>query len=376
MEDAFSFAEEVGYPVLVRPSYVLSGAAMAVASNDEELERYLNKAVDISPEHPTVISKFLLNSKEIEMDAVAKDGKVVLYAISEHVENAGVHSGDATLVFPPQRLYLETMRRVRMIADKIAEGLHINGPFNIQFIARKNEVKVIECNLRASRSFPFVSKILNYNFIKAAVKVAMDKPFPQPPKTLFELNYVGVKAPQFSFTRLEGADPILGVEMASTGEVACFGDDFNEAYLKALTSVGYHFPFKNVLVSTGPIESKAELLESVRSLHKLGIKFYATHGTAKFLKQNGIPVKKLYWPLDEKEPNVIDFIKSGKIDLVINIPKNFQKDELTNGYMIRRAAVDYNVMLVTNRQLAMRLVEALVDKRPEDLKIKSWKEYI
>ena len=376
MKDAFAFAEEVGYPVLVRPSYVLSGAAMAVASNDEELERYLNKAVDISPEHPTVISKFLLNSKEIEMDAVAKDGKVVLYAISEHVENAGVHSGDATLVFPPQRLYLETIRRVRMIADKIAAGLQINGPFNIQYIARKNEVKVIECNLRASRSFPFVSKILNYNFIKAAVKVAMDQPFPQPPKSLFELNYVGVKAPQFSFTRLEGADPILGVEMASTGEVACFGDDFNEAYLKALMSVGYRFPFKNVLVSTGPIESKAELLEPMQNLLSLGIKFYATHGTAKFLKQNGIPVKKLYWPLDEKEPNVIDYIKSGKIDLVINIPKNFQKDELTNGYLIRRAAVDFNIMLVTNRQLAMRLVEALVDKKTEDLKIKSWKEYI
>ncbi len=376
MEDAFAFADKVGYPVLVRPSYVLSGAAMAVASNDEELERYLNKAVDISPEHPTVISKFLLNSKEIEMDAVAKDGKVVLYAISEHVENAGVHSGDATLVFPPQRLYLETIRRVRMIADKIAAGLHINGPFNIQFIAKKNEVKVIECNLRASRSFPFVSKILNYNFIKAAVKVAMDKPFPQPPKSLFELNFVGVKAPQFSFTRLEGADPILGVEMASTGEVACFGDDFNEAYLKALISVGYRFPFKNVLVSTGPIESKAELLESIRGLQSLGVKFYATHGTAKFLKQNDISVKKLYWPLDEKEPNVINYIKSGKIDLVLNIPKNFQKDELTNGYLIRRAAVDYNVMLITNRQLAMRLVEALVDKKPEDLKVKSWNEYI
>ncbi len=376
MKDAFAFAKEVGYPVLVRPSYVLSGAAMAVASNDEELERYLNKAVDISPEHPTVISKFLLNSKEIEMDAIAKDGKVVLYAISEHVENAGVHSGDATLVFPPQRLYLETIRRVRMIADKIAAGLHINGPFNIQYIARKNEVKVIECNLRASRSFPFVSKILNFNFIKAAVKVAMDAPFPQPPKSLFELYYVGVKAPQFSFTRLEGADPILGVEMASTGEVACFGDDFNEAYLKALMSVGYRFPFKNVLVSTGPIESKAELLEPMKNLQSLGIKFYATHGTAKFLKQNGISVKKLYWPLDEKEPNVIDYIKSGKIDLVINIPKNFQKDELTNGYLIRRAAVDFNVMLVTNRQLSMRLVEALVDKQSEDLKVKSWKEYI
>jgi carbamoyl-phosphate synthase large subunit len=374
-EEAIEFANNVEYPVLVRPSYVLSGAAMAVASNDEELEKYLNKAVTISPEFPTVISKFLENAKEIEMDAVAKDGKIVCYAISEHVENAGVHSGDATLVFPPQRIYLETIRRVRKITYQIAEELNINGPFNIQFIAKQNSVKVIECNLRASRSFPFVSKILKFNFIDIATRVIMQKQFKKPDKSIFEIDYVGVKAPQFSFNRLEGADPILGVEMASTGEVACIGDDFDEAYLKALISVGYTFPFSNVLLSTGPIESKAEFLESVEILIKMGINIYATSGTAKFLKNNNISSKILYWPLQKKQPNVIDYIKESKIDLIINIPKNFQKDELTNGYLIRRAAVDYNVMLITNRQIAMRLVEALSRKKLSDLQIKKWEEY-
>jgi carbamoyl-phosphate synthase large subunit len=351
LEDAVAFTKKVGYPVLVRPSYVLSGAAMAVASNNEELRRYLQLAVNISPEYPTVISKFLLNAKEIEMDAVAQNGTVVTYAVSEHVENAGVHSGDATLVLPPQRIYLETIRRIRQITNKIAKALNINGPFNIQFIARQNDVKVIECNLRASRSFPFASKILKLNFIDMAVKVIMEKPFQKPDRSLFEINYVGVKAPQFSFTRLEGADPVLGVEMTSTGEVACLGNDFNEAYLKALIAVGFRFPFKTVLLSTGSIESKAELLESIRILKQMDMKFYATHGTARFLKENNIPVKKLHWPLDKKKPNVIDYIKDGKIDLVINIPKNYQKDELTNGYLIRRLAVDYNTMLITNRQI-------------------------
>lgn len=375
IEDALNFAGEVQYPVLVRPSYVLSGAAMAVASNDEELERYLNRAVTISPEYPTVISKFLENAKEIEIDAVAKNGRVVIYAISEHVENAGVHSGDATLVFPPQRLYLETIRRIRQITNKIADALKINGPFNIQFIAKRNEVKVIECNLRASRSFPFISKIVKMNFIDTATRIIMDAPFEKPDRSQFELDYVGVKAPQFSFTRLAGADPTLGVEMTSTGEVACIGDDFDEAYLKSMIAVGHYFPFKNVLLSTGPIESKAGFLESLDLLKKMNVRFYATRGTARFLEHNNIKAKVLHWPLEKKKPNVIDHVKEGKIDLIINIPKNFQKDELTNGYLIRRAAVDYNVMLITNRQIAMRFIEAISRKRVEDLKIKSWDEY-
>jgi len=374
-EEALQFSNEVGYPVLVRPSYVLSGAAMAVASNDDELLKYLQKAVTISPEHPTVISKFLENAKEIELDAVARNGEVITYAISEHVENAGVHSGDATLVFPPQRLYLETIRRIRLIAARVAKALQINGPFNMQFIAKQNEVKVIECNLRASRSFPFVSKILKLNFIDIATHVIMGQEILQPERSAFEINYVGVKAPQFSFTRLIGADPVLGVEMTSTGEVACIGDDFDEAYLKALMAVGYRFPFKNVLLSTGPIESKAELLESIRILSSMGITFFATSGTARFLEENQIPVTELHWPLEKKQPNIIDYIKDKQIDLVINIPKNYQKDELTNGYLIRRAAVDYNVMLITNRQIAMRLVEALSRLKIDDLKIKSWEEY-
>ncbi len=374
-KEALAFAAEVGYPVLVRPSYVLSGAAMAVASNDEELKAYLEKAVRLSPQFPTVISKFLLNAKEIEIDAVARNGEMVAYAISEHVENAGVHSGDATLVFPPQRLYLETIRRTRQIAAQIARALHIHGPFNIQFIAKDNDVKVIECNLRASRSFPFVSKILKYNLIDLATKIMVNEAVEPPDRSLFELNYVGVKAPQFSFTRLEGADPALGVEMTSTGEVACLGDDFHEAFLKALQAVGFRFPIKRVLLSTGRIESKAELLEPIRRLHARGVKLYATGGTAKFLRQHGLPVTRLHWPLDEKSPNALEYIKKRKVDLVINIPKNFQKEELTNGYLIRRAAVDYNVMLVTNRQIAMRLIEALDNNVQDRLHIKSWDEY-
>jgi len=375
IEDAYQFARDVGYPVLVRPSYVLSGAAMAVASNDRELSQYLQRAADISPKYPVVISKFLENAKEIEMDAVAQNGDIVVHAISEHVENAGVHSGDATLVLPPQRTYLETIRQIRIISKKIARELEINGPFNIQFIARQNEVKVIECNLRASRSFPFVSKILKENFIDIATRVIMGQQVKKVENSLFELNYVGVKAPQFSFTRLEGADPTLGVEMASTGEVGCLGDDFDEAFLKALISVGFKFPIRSVLLSTGKIESKAELLESCRVFRDLGIKIYATRGTANFIRNNGIEAEVLNWPLEKKQPNTVTFIKEGKIDLVINIPKNYQEEELTNDYIIRRTAADFNVPLITNRQIAMRLAEALSRTSIDDLQIKSWVEY-
>lgn len=375
IQDALQFANKVGYPVLVRPSYVLSGAAMAIATHDFELTGFLQKAVDVSPEHPVVISKFLVNAKELEFDAVAQNGKIICSAISEHVENAGVHSGDATLVLPAQRTYLETMRQIKQISADIAKSLNINGPFNIQYIAKDNRVKVIECNLRASRSFPFVSKTLKKNFIEIAAKVIVGKKVESFDDLTFSYEYVGVKAPEFSFTRLEGADPTTGVEMASTGEVACLGQDFDEAFLKALTSVGYRFPIKSILISSGSIESKSELLEPTRQMVKLGIKFYATHGTSKFMNTNGIPVEALEWPLSGKSPNAADFIKSGKIDLVINIPKNFQEEELTNDYIIRRTAVDYKVPLITNRQLAMRLAEAIANKDPLNLETKSWDEY-
>lgn len=375
IQDALQFANKVGYPVLVRPSYVLSGAAMAIATDDVELTRYLQKAVDVSPEHPVVISKFLVNAKELEFDAVAQNGEIICSAISEHVENAGVHSGDATLVLPAQRTYLETMRQIKKFSAAIAKALNINGPFNIQFLAKDNKVKVIECNLRASRSFPFVSKTLKKNFIELAAKVIIGKKVEKIDDQTFNYDYVGVKAPEFSFTRLEGADPTTGVEMASTGEVACLGDDFDEAFLKALTAVGYKFPIKSILISSGTIESKTELLESTRQLLKIGIKFYATPGTAKFMEANGIPVETLDWPLNGKSPNAADYIKSGKIDLVINIPKNYQEEELTNDYIIRRTAVDFKIPLITNRQLAMRLAEALVNKNPLQLEAKSWDEY-
>lgn len=375
LEEAKAFGEEVGYPVLVRPSYVLSGAAMAVASNDVELEQYLNRAVKLSPEHPTVMSKFLENAKEIEFDGVARNGEIMTYAISEHVENAGVHSGDATLVLPPQRTYLETIRQIRLSATKIAEALQIHGPFNIQFIAKNNEVKVIECNLRASRSFPFVSKIMRQNFIAMATKWMVGEEFEKPTASIFELNYVGVKAPQFSFTRLVGADPTLGVEMASTGEVACLGDTFHEAYLKSLLSVGYNLNVKSVLLSTGPIASKAELLETSQLLTQMGIKMYATRGTAEFMAEHGQTAEILHWPLEEEQPNIVDYLKDNKIDLVINIPKNYQEEELNNDYIIRRTAVDYKVPLITNRQIAMRFIEALYTTSLEDIQIKSWDEY-
>ena len=375
IEQAFSFAHKAGYPVLVRPSYVLSGAAMAVASNQNELEEYLNKAIEISPEHPTVISKFYENAKEIEYDAVAQEGYVLGYAISEHVENAGVHSGDATLVFPPQRTYLETMRRIRLIGQQIANELNITGPFNMQVLAKHNQVKVIECNVRASRSFPFVSKIIKSNLIDLATRAIMGEQLNKLDSTFFEVNFVGVKAPQFSFTRLEGADPVTGVEMASTGEVGCLGADFDEAFLKALISVGYRFPIKSILVSSGSIESKADLLESMRIFQKLGVQFFATDGTAKFMQANSVDVQKLYWPSQNKQPNTIEYIKNGIIDLVINIPKNYHSDELTNGYHIRRAAADYGIMLITNRQIVKRLAEALSRKNINELQIKSWDAY-
>ena len=373
--EALAFANKVGYPALIRPSYVLSGAAMAVVSNDNELSRYLRRAAKVSPEHPTVISKFLVNAKELEFDAVARDGEIVVYAISEHVENAGVHSGDATLVFPPQRTYLETMRQIRQIARSIAASLRICGPFNIQFIAKDNDVKVIECNLRASRSFPFVSKVINLNFIEIATKVIMGEHLDPIDTRVFELNHVGVKAPEFSFTRLDGADPTLGVEMASTGEVACLGNDFSEAFLKALLSVGYRLPIRTMLVSTGPITAKAELLETLQTFQSLGVRLYATEGTADFMRAGGLEAETVYWPLDRRKPSAVDAIRGGTIDLVLNIPKDDTEDELTNDYIIRREAVDYNVPLITNRQTAMRLAEALSRVDPEDLQIKSWREY-
>ncbi len=375
LDDSLAFAREVGYPVLVRPSYVLSGAAMAVATGDEELTRYLQRAARVSPEHPTVISKFVENAKEIEFDGVARDGEVVVYAISEHVENAGVHSGDATLVFPAQRMYLETTRQIRAVAKKIAQKLHINGPFNIQFIAKNNAIQVIECNLRASRSFPFVSKVIKENFIDLATRIIARAPFTKPDKSVFDLNHVGVKAPQFSFTRLDGADPTLGVEMASTGEVGCMGDDFSEAFLKALLSVGYRLPIKSVLLSLGTVDNKAELLESVRVLQAMGVKLFATEGTARFLADAGVPATRLEWPLSQAQPNCLDVLKGRKVDLVINIPKSNKSEELTNGYMIRRAAVDHNVPLITNRQIAERFIEAVSRVRTKELKIKPWSEY-
>ncbi|MDX9778258.1 MAG: carbamoyl-phosphate synthase (glutamine-hydrolyzing) large subunit [bacterium] len=374
-QSAIAFANEVAYPVLVRPSYVLSGAAMAVATSDRELTKFLQAAADVSREYPVVISKFYENAKELEFDAVAQDGNIICYAISEHVENAGVHSGDATLVLPPQRTYFETERQIRRTSADIARELKINGPFNIQYIAKNNEVRVIECNLRASRSFPFVSKTLRKNFIEIATKVILGEKQDKIRIPLYDYEYVAVKAPQFSFTRLRGADPATGVEMSSTGEVACLGDNFHEAFIKALISVGFRFPVKSILVSSGPTESKAEMLEGLKKLQSKGVRFYATGGTADFLMRHDIPSTMLHWPLDKTQPNVLDILKNGTLDLVINIPKNYHEHELTNDYIIRRTAVDYAVPLITNRQLAMRLFEALGDPRQTALQIKSWDEY-
>jgi carbamoyl-phosphate synthase large subunit len=331
--------------------------------------------VDVSPDYPVVVSKFIENAKEIDVDAVARDGELVCWAVSEHVENAGVHSGDATLVLPPQRTYLETMRRIRVITVQVARSLNITGPFNIQFLAKDNRVMVIECNLRASRSFPFVSKVLKRNFIDAATRVMMGRAVVADDRSFLDLDYVGVKAPQFSFTRLEGADPTLGVEMASTGEVACLGWDFDEAFLKALIAVGFRFPISSALLSTGPIESKAAILDSVRRLVNLGVKLYATRGTADFLTPEGIATEVVRWPLEGGQPNALDCIRERRVDLVINIPKHFQKEELTNDYIIRRTAVDFGVPLITNRQLAERLTEALERVPIDQLKVRPWREY-
>ncbi len=375
LDSVLEFAERVGYPLLVRPSYVLSGAAMDVAQNEAQLRSVLERAAEVSPEHPTVVSKFIEGAREIEFDGVARDGEIVASAISEHVENAGVHSGDATLVLPPQRTYLETIRRVRLHATKIAKALHINGPFNVQFVARDNKVMVIECNLRASRSFPFVSKISKVDFIEVATRVIMDRPVTPMSGSLYELDYVGVKAPQFSFTRLGGADPILGVEMASTGEVACLGHDFEDAFLKAMISVGFRLPIRRALLSTGPVSDKAAFLASTRDLAAAGVELYGTEGTAKFTQESGIPIASVHWPLEETSPNALDLIQEGKVDLVVNVPKDASDEELANDYRIRRAAVDHGVPLITNIQLAQRLAQALRRKSVDDLEVLAWQEY-
>ncbi len=376
IQEARDFANAVQYPVLIRPSYVISGASMGVASNEPELARFVERAIKVSPQYPIVITKFVEDAKELELDGVACHGQLVVSAISEHVENAGVHSGDATLVFPPQRTYLETIRRIKRISAKIAEALQIHGPFNIQFIAKENEVQVIECNLRASRSVPFVSKVSKANFIDTATRVIMGESIQSSNGSFENLDYVGVKAPQFSFTRLKGADPTLGVEMASTGEVGCLGDDFEEAFLKALLSVGYRLPVKAVLLSTGPVKAKAAFLEPAKTLQRLGISLYATQGTADFLGANDIQSTILHWPLDGRSPNVSEYLSDGKVDLVINIPKNYQEQELTNDYLIRRRASDLAIPLITNIQLAQRFVEALARKCQDDLQIKSWAAYV
>lgn len=375
LDDIHKFVDKVGYPVLVRPSYVLSGAAMNVCSNDEELVNFLQLAADVSKKYPVVVSEFIENAKEIEFDAVADKGEVITYAISEHVEFAGVHSGDATIQFPPQRLYVETARKIKKIARQIAKALEISGPFNIQFLAKENQIKVIECNLRASRSFPFVSKVLKINFIKNATKVMLGLEVEKPHKSAFDLDYVGVKASQFSFSRLQKADPVLGVDMASTGEVGCLGDDTHEALLAAMLSVGYSVPKKNVLFSTGPAKSKVELLDSAKLLHSKGYNLFATSGSHRFLEENGIPATLVYWPGEEKSPNAIELIKNKEIDLVINIPKNLTPGELRNGYHVRRSSIDFNVPLITNSRLAAAFIHAFCAMDMDQIEIKSWDEY-
>ena len=375
LDNIKDFIKEVGYPVLIRPSYVLSGAAMNVCSNDEELENFLGLAAEVSQKHPVVVSEFLQNAKEIEIDAVANKGEVIMYAIGEHVEFAGVHSGDATIQFPAQRIYVETMRQVKKIANKVAKELNITGPFNMQFLAKNNSVKVIECNLRASRSVPFVSKVLKINFIELATKVMLGLEVEKPSKNVFDIDYVGLKASQFSFSRLQKADPVLGVDMSSTGEVGCIGSDFYDAMLKSMLSVGYRIPKKTVLFSTGPARSKVELLESARLLHQKGYEIYATDGSQKFLESNGVPATLVYWPSDNKQPNAVEMIHNKQIDLVVNIPKNFSSSELNNGYKIRRSSIDFNIPLLTNARLASAFIQAFCHKNIEDLEIKAWQEY-
>jgi carbamoyl-phosphate synthase large subunit len=361
---------------LIRPSYVLSGAAMNVVSNRDQLEHFLNLAAHVSKEHPVVVSEFIENAKEIEVDAVAKNGEIVAYAISEHVEFAGVHSGDATIVFPPQKLYIETIRRIKKISKKIAQALEITGPFNIQYLAKDNDIKVIECNLRASRSFPFVSKVLKTNLIEIATLAMLDVPFQKPDKSLFELDYVGVKAPQFSFHRLLNADPVLGVDMASTGEVACIGENFYEALLKSMLSVGYRIPKKSILISSGPARGKIELLQSAKMLKERDFTIYSTGGTHKFFRDNGVETEEVFWPdEEEKTPNALALIKERKIEMVINIPKDHTKRELSNGYRIRRNSIDYNIPLITNARVASAFIYAICKLEVDELPIKAWNEY-
>ncbi|MBQ5596592.1 MAG: ATP-grasp domain-containing protein, partial [Rikenellaceae bacterium] len=376
MKDIYDFVDKVGYPVLVRPSYVLSGAAMNVCYNQEQLERFLAAAAEVSKEYPVVVSQFLQNAKEIEFDAVAKDGEVVEYAISEHIEFAGVHSGDATLVFPPQKIYFETARRIKKISRKIAKELNISGPFNIQYLAKNNDVKVIECNLRASRSFPFVSKVLKRNFIETATRIMLDAPYSKPDTNVFDIDWIGVKSSQFSFARLHNADPVLSVDMSSTGEVGCLGDDFNEALLTAMISVGYSIPEKNIMVSSGDAKSKVDLLDPCKVLQKHGYNIFATKGTQRFLEEHGIKATVVDWP-DEGEIglNVMDMISNHGFDLIVNIPKNHTHRELTNGYKIRRAAIDHNIPLITNARLASAFIEACCELKEGNIQIKSWQEY-
>ncbi len=376
MDDINQFIEQVGFPVLVRPSYVLSGAAMNVCSNQEELERFLQLAANISKKHPVVVSKFHEHNKEIEMDAVAKDGEIIAYAISEHIEFAGVHSGDATIQFPPQKIYIETIRQIKKASKKIAKELNISGPFNIQFLAEQNHLRVIECNLRASRSFPFVSKVLKLNLIELATKIMLGLPFDRPEKNLFDLDYVGIKASQFSFNRLQKADPVLGVDMASTGEVGCIGDDTASALLCAMLSVGHRIPQKGILLSTGPGKQKADMLRAAQQLVEHGYQLYATGGTSRYLADNGIPNTLVYWPSEEgQQPQALDLLHNHTIDMVVNVPKNLSVGELTNGYKIRRAAIDLNIPLITNSRLASAFIDAFCTKSLDDIEIKAWSEF-
>ena len=376
MDDINAFVREVGFPVLVRPSYVLSGAAMNVCSNQDELVRFLELAANVSKKHPVVVSQFIEHSKEVEMDAVAKDGEIIMYAISEHIEFAGVHSGDATIQFPAQKLYVETVRRIKRISKQIAKELNISGPFNIQYLAKGNEIKVIECNLRASRSFPFVSKVLKINFIELATRIMLGLPVEKPNKNEFDLDYVGIKASQFSFNRLQKADPVLGVDMASTGEVGCIGDDVSEAILKSMLSVGQRIPEKNILLSTGTAKQKVAMLDAAKLLAEKGYNLYATGGTHRFLEENGVPSTLVYWPSEEgKEPQALRMLHEKKIDMVVNIPRDLSAGELTNGYKIRRAAIDLNIPLITNARLASAFIHAFCTLTMDDIKIKSWQEY-
>ena len=376
MDDIHEFVSEVGFPVLVRPSYVLSGAAMNVCSNDDELVRFLRLAANVSKQHPVVVTEFIQNAKEIEMDAVANGGEIVAYAISEHIEFAGVHSGDATIQFPPQKLYVETMRRIKKVSSQIARALNISGPFNIQYLAKDNDIKVIECNLRASRSFPFVSKVLKINFIDLATRVMLGLPVEKPHKNAFDLDYVGIKASQFSFSRLQGADPVLGVDMASTGEVGCIGENTSEALLKSLLAVGQRIPSKGVLLSTGSPKQKADMLDAAIELHDKGYKIYATGGTHQFLSENGIPAVRVYWPSQvDMQPQALELLHSHEIDLVVNIPKNLTSAELSNGYKIRRAAIDLNIPLLTNARLASAFIRAFTTLPLDSIEIRSWDEY-